>query len=300
MQVGLSDADAAHPLAAPNIDLRDVQVLIVDDNHTNRRILEELVRSWGMVPTLADGAAAAHARVSEAHAAGAPFRLLLLDVCMPEVDGFTLVAQLRRRPDFDSAAILMLTSDARAEGATRCRELGVSVYLIKPVTQRALWQAVVGALAAAPAPVVDTPVVTVTPAAAGRRILLAEDNLVNQRVATYVLERLGHTVVLAENGIKAVAEHARGRFDLILMDVQMPEMNGYDATGLIRDRERQTGERTPIVAMTANAMSGDRERCLEAGMDDYVSKPVNAAMLAEKIARLTAMTTKPVPAPAVR
>jgi signal transduction histidine kinase/CheY-like chemotaxis protein len=284
LQVG---RDTAAPLALAashaTVDLRDVRVLVVDDNATNRRILQELTVNWGMRPELADGAAAAHMLVAAAQAAGTPFRVLLLDVCMPDVDGFSLLEQLRQRPEFSGVAILMLTSDNRLEDATRCHELGVSVYLVKPVAQRALREAIVMSLAASTvrAPRARQPIAA--PSSAGQRILVAEDNHVNQRLVMHLLRQMGHTVTLAQNGVEAVAAYRREPWDLILMDVQMPEMNGFEATAIIRQDEQDSGGHIPIVALTAHAMTGDRERCLQAGMDAYLAKPLHIESLAKTV-----------------
>jgi two-component system, sensor histidine kinase and response regulator len=290
------DADVPSDLAAAaDLDLRDLPVLIVDDNGTNRRILEELVRGWGMVPALADGAAAAHRLVAAAGEEGRPYKLLLIDVCMPDVDGFTLVEQLRTRPDFSGAAILMLTSDNRLEGSARCRELGAAAYLIKPVTQPTLWEAVVSALFAQQRPAPRVSATIPGAPAASLRVLLVEDNLVNQRLAQHLLTKMGHSFTLAENGRQAVAAFGVESFDFILMDIQMPEMNGFEATAVIREQEERTGSgRVPIVALTAHAMTGDREKCLAAGMDAYVSKPLHLDVLTQTITELLRKGAAPV------
>jgi len=276
--------------------LRGLPVLVVDDNETNRRILEELLGLWHMRPTSVDGAAPALQSLERAHAAGDPFRIVLLDLCMPGLDGFALAEQIRGRPDLAGATILMLTSDHRPEDKARCRALGISAYLIKPVVQATLLAAlgkVVDRASGRPVPVEPAAIGVRTP----RRILIAEDNRVNQLLVTRILQKHGHTIVLATNGQEAVAAFRREAFDLVLMDVQMPEMNGFEATIAIRSLERETGGRIPIVALTAHAMSGDRERCVAAGMDGYLSKPLKPADLVRIIDELTSANQPAVAAP---
>jgi two-component system sensor histidine kinase/response regulator len=264
-----------------------VPVLVVDDNATNRRILAESLSRWGIRPVLA-GSAAAALEILDSNS----FPLVLTDVHMPGMDGFELTASIKQRAK--TPTIVMLTSGSHAGDVARCRELGIETYLTKPVTLGELRGAVLRALGsrssrespAALAQSVATPCDAAPAAAVRLRILLAEDNVVNQRLAIRILEREGHRVAVAGNGREAVAAIERETFDLVLMDVQMPEMDGFEATAAIRARERFTGGRLPIVAMTAHAMSGDRDRCLACGMDDYVAKPIHKSVLLETIARL--------------
>jgi CheY-like chemotaxis protein len=255
------------------------RVLIVDDNATNRRILDETLRLWGFTPTLAPDAATALAALDEARAIGQPFRILLVDVHMPGTDGFALLEQARAGHDLSSAVVVMLTSDRQPGDLERCRELEVAAHLIKPVRQSQLRQA----LASAAGQRIDAGSGTGSRAVAVRsdadrlRVLVAEDNLVNQKLAKAMLARLGHDCVLASDGREAIAEWSQGRYDVVFMDVQMPNLDGFEATREIRRLEAGTGSRVPIVAMTAHAMPGDRERCLAAGMDDYVTKPISLA-----------------------
>ena len=260
-------------------DLKDSAVLVVDDNITNRQLLGVMLEHWRMRPTLVENGDAALTALAEAHRRGSPFPLVLLDVQMPGMDGFAVAEQIKERPDLAGATIMMLTSEDRAGDAARCRQLGVSRYLIKPILRRELLADILEALGRGPLPraVVDRP--APAPRVRKLRILLAEDNLVNQRIATALLERDGHSVVLAVNGVDAVDVSARVDFDAILMDVQMPEMSGFDATAAIRIREEASGRRVPIVAMTAHAMAGDRDRCIAAGMDEYVAKPISLEAL---------------------
>jgi signal transduction histidine kinase/DNA-binding response OmpR family regulator len=265
--------------------LQGRRALIVDDHAINRFVLSEMVQNWRMEATAVDSAAAALAEL-ERPSAG-PYALVILDGMMPEVDGFALAAAIRSRPAWASLPLLMLSSGDRAEDISRCRQLGVARYLLKPVKQSDLLEAIAAAVLPHEASPHAPPRPTRSddgPPLPPLRILLAEDNAVNQRLAVRLLEKRGHTVAVANNGREALSALERGAFDVVLMDVQMPEMGGFEATAAIRERERQTGDHLPIIAMTAHAMKGDRERCLEAGMDGYVSKPVQARELWEALA----------------
>jgi CheY-like chemotaxis protein len=268
-------------------DLRDMPVLIVDDNATNRALLIGMVRRWEMSPVAAtDGEEALH-RFEEAIRHGTPFRIVLLDARMPRLDGFAVAQAIHDRQQSSCPTILMLTSDDRAGDAARCRDLGVTSYLIKPITQSELLRSMLGALAGAPRQAPRGGVTSAPAQHGAKRLLVAEDNVVNQKIAAAMLQRQGHHVTVVDNGAAAVAAAVGGGFDAILMDVQMPQMNGLDATVAIRAYERQRQIYTPIIAMTAHAMQSDRERCLNAGMDEYVSKPVTADDLRRAIARVT-------------
>jgi PAS domain S-box-containing protein len=263
------------------VRVRGLPVLVVDDNATNRLILDEMLTNWGMRPTVVDGGAAALAALDRARQAGEPFALVLLDAMMPGMDGFALAERIGRDPGLVGATLMMLSSADRREDAARCRALGVAAYLTKPIRQSTLLDAIMSALGAA-ATVEDRPAAVRPvgrPCARGLRVLLAEDNAVNQRLAVAVLEKRGHHVVVVGSGREALAALDREPFDAVLMDVQMPEMDGYEATAAIRAREAATGRHTPIIAMTAHAMKGDREHCLAAGMDGYVSKPLRSDAL---------------------
>jgi two-component system sensor histidine kinase/response regulator len=238
--------------------------------------VHDLVLQWGMRPEVADSGTAAIAALESAFQRGAAFPLVLLDAHMPGTDGFAVAEHIRQRRLLAGATVLMLTSDNRTGDQARCRQLGMSACLVKPLTRAALRSAITAALAATP----ERPAtasrarVARTVTGTGLRVLLAEDNPVNQRVASALLEREGHTVTVVDNGAKAVSAAADAEFDAIFMDVQMPEMSGFEATAAIRRREQASGSHTRIIAMTAHAMQGDRERCLAAGMDAYMSKPV--------------------------
>jgi CheY-like chemotaxis protein/HPt (histidine-containing phosphotransfer) domain-containing protein len=259
-----------------NEGLKRLPVLVVDDNHTNRRVLEEMLSNWGLRPVTADGGAAALDALQQAAGSGQPFQLVLLDLMMPVMDGFELAARIRQNPDFGQPKMIMLSSAGHRDAAERCRQLDVEQYLLKPIVHSELLDAVmdaVGVRASEQSPEVETR------GASQLKILLAEDGLVNQRVAVGLLETRGHRVVVANNGVEAVAAFDSDTFDVVLMDVQMPEMDGYQATAAIRQRERRSGGHTPIIAMTAAAMKGDREKCLAAGMDGYIAKPIDRHQL---------------------
>ena len=279
-------AEAA-PVAreSSSVRIRGVRVLVVDDNATNRRILEETLALWRMRPTLAGGGREALELLERAAARGRPFPLVLLDANMPEMDGFALAERMRRRRGLARTPVLMLTSGPRAGDERRATALGVSSYLIKPVKQSDLLERILEALQA---PSARAPARAPSARSAGRRlrVLVAEDNEVNQRVAVGMLERGGHRAVVVENGRQALAALAREAFDLVLMDVQMPELDGFETTAAIRERERGTPRHVPIVAVTAHAMKGDAERCLASGMDAYLAKPLQGAELVAVIGRL--------------
>jgi PAS domain S-box-containing protein len=285
-------AHAAVAAPAPDtIDLQGVRVLVVDDNATNRRLLEEMLLGWRMVPTLAVSALDALAALRAAEQAGQPFPLVLTDFQMPDADGFTLTATIKHDPAIAGATVVMLTSAGQPGDAARCRESGVAAYLAKPIRRSDLRNAIITAMrlrAAEPQPALVTRH-SLREARSSGRILLVEDNNVNQLVARLLLEKHGHIVVVAGNGREALAileEAAFDGFGCVLMDVQMPEMNGFECTGLIRDRERRTRAHLPIVAMTAHAMQGDEARCLAAGMDAYLAKPIQPDALFEIVERL--------------
>jgi two-component system, sensor histidine kinase and response regulator len=269
--------------------LRDMRVLVVDDNATNRHILVKILDGWRMVPTVADSGANAMATLTEAKGIGRTFPLILLDAQMPEMDGFALAEFIKRHPSFRAATIMMLSSAGQRGDAMRCRELGVAAYLTKPIRQDELMDAILTALGTRARDEQRPALVTrhsLRESQQRLNLLLAEDNAVNQLVALRLLERFGHTVTVAGNGRKAVEAWSKGGYDAILMDVQMPEMNGWEATKEIRDRERSTGERIPIIAMTAHAMKGDDERCFAAGMDDYLTKPIRTEDLTATLEKL--------------
>jgi PAS domain S-box-containing protein len=360
---GLQGEPQAGPCPPEPADLHGLQVLVVDDNATNRRILGELLTNWRMRPTAVGGARAALAEMKRAVAARAPFPLVLLDAHMPEVDGFALAREIQQHPELVGAGIMMLSSADLQGVATRCRDLGIAACLTKPVKQSELLNIILEVLSRPTRPRQPDPGVRadLQPAGPTRplRILLAEDNAVNQKLAVRILEKQGHSVVIAANGQEALAllgvrsqqpevpsqesevrsqrsevrgqesevrgqesevrgqqsevrgqqSEVRGQqsevrgdkalppltsdlcpltsdYDLVLMDVEMPELGGFEATARIRAREQGTGRHLPVVALTAHAMKGDRERCLRAGMDGYITKPIQPRELLRAIADL--------------
>jgi two-component system sensor histidine kinase/response regulator len=275
--VGAREIDIGK-MASPEL-LRNVKVLVVDDNRTNLRILEGMLKRWEMKPTSVEGGEEALAQLSTARTAGEPFGLILTDMHMPNMDGFNLVENIRRRPELSTTTIMMLTSAGHRGDAARCQELGVAAYLLKPIRQSELREAIARVLGAkeqkgAIALITRYSLQDACDPATFLRVLLAEDNAVNQRLVVRLLEKRGHRVVVAGNGREALEALEKESFDLVLMDVQMPEIDGLAATVTIREKEKVTGTHLAVVALTAHAMKGDRERCLAAGMDDYLSKPI--------------------------
>jgi len=270
--------DAAPPVGS--VRLRDRRVLIVDDSRTNRRILTSILQGWHMNVSTARCGSEALGVFKEAQQQRQPFDLVVLDGQMPGMDGFDVAAGIREMADGNPPAMIMLTSAATSGDVGRCRELGISTRLLKPAKQSDLFDAIATALGA---PGRHDDSCGPLRRHLGLRVLLSEDNAVNQKVATGMLEKAGCVVTVASNGSEAVGLWKPGKFDVVLMDVQMPEVDGFEATAAIRECEADLGGHTPIVAMTAHAMKGDRERCLEAGMDAYVSKPISRERLFEAI-----------------
>jgi len=271
------------------IDVSKLKVLIVDDNSTNRRILEEVLTNWQMQPTAVDNGKAALIEIERANDAGEPYSIILLDAQMPEMDGFDVARRISSDPKLSGATIMMLTSSGEYGDAARCREFGVQGCMTKPVKQSELFDGIMTILGSKPIDTRGRSVVADQFFEKTKRslsILLAEDNAVNQRLAVGVLEKRGHKVTIAGNGKEALDALENRRFDLILMDIQMPVLDGFEATAAIREKEKGTGEHILIVAMTAHAMKGDRERCIEAGMDGYVSKPIRVAELFDVLENL--------------
>jgi two-component system sensor histidine kinase/response regulator len=281
-------AAAEAPPARPLDDLRGMRVLVVDDNAMNRRLLQEVLTHWQMEPVLVDGGFAALAAMNDARQHNRPFRLVVIDFQMPDMDGFELAETIQKRPELAGATIMMLSSVGHRGDAARCKELGVAAYLTKPIKQSILWDAIHATLAgtAGDESAGARPLVTrhsIREAQRPLHVLLAEDNPVNRALVINLLKKRGHSVVIAENGRQAIEAHARERFDVVLMDVQMPEVDGFEATAAIRGHEAASGLHLPIVALTAHAMTGDRERCLAAGMDFYLTKPLVPAQLYETL-----------------
>ena len=262
------------------VDLKDVPVLVVDDNPTNLKMLHQVLTSWRMRPTAISSGRSTLAAMKTALGSGVPFRLVLLDALMPDLDGFAAAELIKGDPDLAGAAVIMLSSGDRSGDAARCRELGVASYVVKPIGQSELLDAVMTALA--PTQELESSRnrrVNATPRPHSLRILVAEDNKVNQVVVRAMLRKRGHNVVVAGDGRQALAMLDTLTVDLVFMDIEMPEMDGFAATATIREQEKSTGHHLPIVALTAHAMQGDRERFLAAGMDDHLSKPIQAQEL---------------------
>jgi len=289
---------AALPTPTPRGELKDLhglEVLVVDDNATNLRILEEILTVWGMRPTMVDGGLAAITALERALADGKPFPLAIIDFQMPDLDGFGLAERIKARRELGTTMIMMLSSVGNQGDGARCRELGIASYLTKPVRQSLLLEAVLSVLAPGEHPL-DHPIVvtrhTINEAHRSLRVLVAEDNAVNRHLVTALLGKRGHTIVSVVNGREAVAAVTNDVFDIVLMDVQMPEMDGLEATTAIRKLETMTGAHVPIIALTAHAMKGDREICLAAGADEYLPKPIKAAQLFAMIELLTGLPAK--------
>ncbi len=257
--------------------LNGLTALVVDDNPNNRKMLDGLLRKWGMQPKLAVNGPQALWEIEAAYRSGHPFSLFLIDGQMPEMDGFELVHRIRCNPDFSGYTVMMLTSGERQGDISRCKQLGIAAYLIKRIRGSELLKVILRALAvgAKPPRFSAAQQYEPQPRKSSLRILLVEDNAVNRRLASRLLEKAGHEISIAENGLRAVDMFRTYHFDMVLMDVQMPEMDGFEATAAIRAIEREKHSHIPIIAMTAHAMKGDRERCLEAGMDGYIAKPIN-------------------------
>ena len=296
--------------APDTVDLKGLATLVVDDNATNRRLLEEILANWEMRPAMADGGWTGLAAMKQAKEAGKPFPLVLIDACMPDMDGFTLAERIKEDPELSGATIMMLTSGGHRGDAARCRKLGIAAYLHKPVKERDLLQAILLALSPRRSQAKDAELITRHTLRQERRnlrILLAEDDMVNRHLAEHLLKKFDYQVTSVQDGrqaVEAIQTLGPDSFDVVLMDVQMPEMNGVAATAAIRTLEKGTSRRLPIVAMTAHAMKGDRVRFLEAGMDSYIAKPVQARELINVIEQTVPKDGKviqePAPKPALQ
>jgi two-component system, sensor histidine kinase and response regulator len=276
VQVGQGQTELpSEPLGVRH--LAGVPVLVVDDNATNRRILAESLIHWKMVPTAVESAAAAMKALQQAQESGAQLPLVLTDANMPEVDGYGLVEAIRQNPSFSNVRIVILTSGGKRGDAARCQTLGIAAYLSKPFDRSELREVLLRVLAANAGREVNRPLVTRNTLREQRQplsFLVAEDNAVNQTLITRLLEKRGNSVRLAQNGRETLEALEKEDFDILLMDVQMPEMDGFEATRLIREKEKASGAHLAIIALTAHAMKGDEERCLACGMDGYVTKPI--------------------------
>ncbi len=291
---GLQPHPAEPTAAPPPVLLRNLPVLIVDDNATNRHILQEWLRDWQMEAEAVGDAAAAMDALWHRAANGRPYALVLLDARMPDRDGLTLAAMIRERTELSATRLILLTSGDRPGDPTRSRELRIDAHLLKPVQQEELLETIYrvmsrpagnGQTAGRPAPARELST-TPAPAAPPLHILVAEDNEFSARLMDQLLARRGYRVRLANNGREALALAEEGVFDLLLLDIHMPELDGFGVVGAIRERERAAGGHLPVIALTARSRKEDRERCLAAGMDDFLTKPVSTAALFAAIDRL--------------
>jgi signal transduction histidine kinase/CheY-like chemotaxis protein/HPt (histidine-containing phosphotransfer) domain-containing protein len=296
---GVAEKQHAPTIQTFQAEQLHLPVLLVDDNATNRRVLTDMVRGWGMQPTAVESGAAALETMKRAETDGRGFKLAIIDSNMPDMNGFELAEQIRQDPNMAGSTIMMLTSAGRSGDAARCRELEIVAYLFKPIRKSELLSAiltVLGERSNDSAPDLATRY-SLQETSRKLRILVAEDNPVNQTVVVRILRKMGHSPKIACNGREALSLLSAEPFDLVFMDIQMPEMDGLTATRTIREHEKQTGFHIPIIAMTAHAMKGDKERCLDAGMDDYVSKPVRGKDIQEAIARISIPENKVQAAP---
>jgi signal transduction histidine kinase/DNA-binding response OmpR family regulator/HPt (histidine-containing phosphotransfer) domain-containing protein len=286
-QLGLGEGERVSEERTDLRELSGLRVLVVDDNATNRVILEEMLRGWQLRPTAVEGGASALRALSDGLADGDPFGLVILDAMMPEMDGLEVARRIKQNPETSDLPMVMLSSIDSQDYATRGREVGILRHLTKPVTHSDLLNALFSVLSGGPEVSGEgAPYSPVGTEGAGRRALLVEDNAVNQKVVKAMLEGDGWQVEVASDGLDALAALEMSPCDLVLMDVQMPRMDGYEATAAIREREASGASRVPVIGLTASAMKGDRERCLAAGMDEYVPKPVRREVLRQTIAQL--------------
>jgi PAS domain S-box-containing protein len=299
---GLVKGLQPQPAPLAEVSLQGTPVLVIDDNATNRRILEAMLESWSMQPALAASGQDGLVAMRRAKQMGKPFSLVLLDAQMPGMDGFMVVEKLKEDSTLDGGAIMMLTSAGQRGDAARCRALGISAYLVKPIRQSELLEAILLVLGQ-PSPRKDHPDLvtrhTIRETRRKLRILVAEDNAINRELVTRLLQKHGHTVMAVTTGREAVdlLDKDAANCDIVLMDVEMPDMDGFQATAMIREKEKISGKHIPIIALTAYAMKGDRERCLAAGMDGYVPKPIRHQNLFETIQKLV-MDVPSIPTPA--
>ena len=287
-RMGLQSKPSPAALSLTPEKLRNMRALIVDDNFTNRRILTGALTHWGMDSTAVEDGYLALQELELAARTGRLFQLLVIDGQMPGMDGFMLAERIKTESKAPGATLMMLTSAGQMGDATRCRELGISAYLVKPVLQSELLKAI---CTLEVKPLTQAPLVTrhsLRENSKHSRVLLVEDNVVNQTLAVRLLEKRGYVVSVMGNGREGVAALEKEDFDVVLMDVQMPEMDGFEATAAIREKEKSTGLHLPIIAMTANALKGDEQRCISAGMDAYISKPISTVELFAAIERVLA------------
>jgi signal transduction histidine kinase/DNA-binding response OmpR family regulator len=286
-------ARSSDPEEAAQPDLVGIRALVVDDNAASRAILEEALKTWGLVVHTAGSGSEALRLLQQATVEEHPYHLLLADACMPGMGGLSLVMEMRQSLAVPVATVMMLTADDYYASVRRCREMGIAAYVLKPAALSELLTAIRRALSPVAAEM-QQPSNDEKLSSRQFRILLAEDNLVNQRLAVRMLEKMGHLVAVAQTGKEALNALRTGKFDLVLMDLQMPEMDGFAATREIRKAEQGRQDHLPVIAMTAHAMKGDREECLAAGMDDYLAKPINSEELRQVIERVMTGRKEPV------
>jgi len=271
--------------------LRNMSVLIVDDNPINRLVLYGMLKNWKMIPKAVESGKAALNEISRDKKAGKKFDLILIDFQMPEMDGFSLVERIIKKDYLDNSTIMMLTSSGNRGDAARCRKLGIRGYLLKPIKQSELFNAILLIFGTKTEKKDNEQLITrhsVRELKKGLKVLLAEDNIINQKVSSRILEKYGHLVTIAVDGEDVLAKMKEQTFDLILMDVKMPNMDGFEATDEIRSQEKKSGGHIPIIAMTAHVISGYRDKCISAGMDDCVTKPMRGEILEKIITLVTA------------
>ncbi len=290
IEVELGISSASENKRQSNRPLSGMRALVVDDNATNRHLAVNLLQRWGMQPQAIEDGHKAVEELKRAKQAGEEYQLILLDVQMPDMDGFEVIEQLRIHPELVATPIMMITSEGQSRDAARCRELGVQTYLLKPFSQSDLLDAIMNTLGESIMPDKIEPRLTMQANNHALQILLAEDNKVNQTLATRLLQKFGHSVDVAENGRIAVEKWKQGNYDLILMDVDMPEMNGYEATTMIRTLEYDRNQHIPIIGLTAHVIQGSREKCLSAGMDGYLSKPINTEELWNELEKIQSLS----------
>ncbi len=277
-------------LADPSA-LNGLRVLVLDDNQTNLRIFKEILENWGCIPLLAEQGQSGLEQLRLAVQQGMPVDLMVLDFMMPEMDGFQFATLVREDPQLDGLKIIMVSSAVQGGHAERCQDLKINRYMTKPVIQSELLDSILETIGDRASVDTEANDVDEEPSESpGLNILLVEDGLVNQRVAVGLLNKLGHATDIANNGQEAMEALERKTYDVVLMDIHMPIMDGFKTTQVIREREQMTDQHLPIIAMTADAMSGDRERCIMAGMDDYIAKPVRASVLKQVLAQFASQT----------
>jgi PAS domain S-box-containing protein len=280
------------PSLRPKMLFADLPLLLIEDSASSRRVISEWGAFWGLKVREAESADQAIIILDDAKERNKPFQIILLDANLPGHDSFVILDYIKDNPELARSIIMMMSPSSNRVDASPWLKVGISAHLGKPIKPSELKNSILNVLGLAPKPL--EPIVQglepgALPVRHAYRILIAEDNLVNQRVAIYMLEKQGHQVTGAMNGEEALAALEKENFELILMDIQMPKMDGFQATRLIRDKEKETGFHLPIIAMTAHAMKGDREKCLAMGMDDYIAKPLNVKQLSETIARVMSL-----------